>query len=98
METYVRLVQETIEARAKEEQSAFDDLGGEEKTLVCMNLLKTIDQLVSSLEKAPVSLAEVELIVAPALELTIRANLVGESFVPRVRAGLTLCRAVRRGL
>lgn len=98
METYVRLVQETIEARAKEEQSAFDDLGGEEKTLVCMNLLKTIDQLVSSLEKAPVSLAEVELIVAPALELTIRANLVGESFVPRVRAELTLCRAVRRGL
>lgn len=50
----------------------------EEKTLVCMNILKTVDQLVSSLETAPLSLDKVEAIVAPALEFTVRNNLVGE--------------------
>lgn len=79
MSTYIRLVQEMLETRAKEAEAEtlYDELGSEEKTLVCMNLLKTIDQLVTSLDKSPTSLARVEGLVLPGLELTIRHNLVG---------------------
>lgn len=79
MATYVRLIRETLESRTREAEAGtlYDELGGEEKTLVCMNILKTIDQLVGSLEKSPVSLAKVEETVLPGLELTIRHNLLG---------------------
>ena len=41
-----------------------------------MNILKTIDQLTSSLDGTDL-LVQVENIVAPALEVTLRNNLVG---------------------
>lgn len=72
-------MQESLEAREKEEDVGYEGAYDEEKTLVCMNILKTIDQLVSSLESAPASLDKVEAIIAPALEFTVRSNLVGES-------------------
>lgn len=83
MATYARLIRETLEARTREAEAGtlYDELGGEEKTLVCMNILKTIDQLVGSLEKSPASLAKVEAIVLPGLEATIRHNLLGELLV-----------------
>jgi hypothetical protein len=49
----------------------------DEKTLVQMNILKTIDQLVTSLEGTEL-LPKIEGIIGPALEMTIRNNLVGE--------------------
>lgn len=78
IESYRRLVQESLEAREKEEEVGYEGAYDEEKTLVCMNILKTIDQLVSSLESAPASLDKVEAIIAPALEFTVRSNLVGK--------------------
>lgn len=42
-----------------------------------MNILKTIDQLTSSLDGTEL-IAKVEAIIAPALEVTLRNNLVGE--------------------
>lgn len=79
MATYVRLIHETLEARERERgnPSQYEDVGAEEKTLVCMNILKTVDQLIGSLEKAPESLARIEEIIVPGLALTIRHNFVG---------------------
>lgn len=50
----------------------------EEKTLVCMNILKTLDELVSSLESIPESLDQVEAIIAPVLHYTVQMNHVGQ--------------------
>ena len=75
MTTYVRLIQEIVEIRNREGDIDFDE-AGEEKTYVCMSLLQTISQLVSSLEKSPESLRQIEAVVAPGLEMTISNNLV----------------------
>ena len=74
MTTYVRLIREIVEVRAREDVD-FDD-AGEEKTYVCMSLLQTISQLVGSLEKSPESLRQIEAVVAPGIEMTISNNLV----------------------
>ncbi|KAK4703327.1 hypothetical protein P7C70_g2895, partial [Phenoliferia sp. Uapishka_3] len=75
--SYSRLVRESHEIREKQEQmDSYDGGFDDEKTLVCMNLLKTIEQLVSSLAKNPESLARVEELVTPALLFTVQNNLV----------------------
>ncbi|GAA5868690.1 hypothetical protein JCM8547_003784 [Rhodosporidiobolus lusitaniae] len=76
VESYRRLLQETLEAREKDPSSLeYDD----EKTLVCMNVLKTIEQLVSSVREKKDLVAEIEKAVVPLLEATIR-NAVVELF------------------
>ncbi|KAM0754334.1 ARM repeat-containing protein [Meredithblackwellia eburnea MCA 4105] len=75
--SYSRVIRESLDAREKADQEdeyegTFDD----EKTLVCMNILKTVESLVSSLAKNPVSLARVEELIAPALLYTVQNNLV----------------------
>lgn len=71
-----------IEGREKEETSGgnYDNSYEDEKTMVCMSILKTLDGLISSLDGSPVALDSVESIVAPVLEFTVRNNLVGEYF------------------
>ena len=69
-------MKESLEARERDpEKSAldFDD----EKMLVQMNILKTIEQLTSSLEGTDL-LDKVEATIAPALEVVIRNNMVGK--------------------
>ncbi|GAA6019455.1 hypothetical protein JCM10207_001394 [Rhodosporidiobolus poonsookiae] len=75
VESYRRLLQETLEAREKDESEFADD----EKTLVQMNVLKTIEQLVSSVREKKELVHEIEKSVAPLLEATIR-NAVVELF------------------
>ncbi|KAK4050929.1 Nonsense-mediated mRNA decay protein 5 [Microbotryomycetes sp. JL221] len=77
-ESFNRLVQESLEQRQKtlnqpneEEEINFDD----EKMLVQMNLLKTIEQLICSLEGTEL-LDKVELSIVPALEIVIRNQMV----------------------
>lgn len=69
-------MQESLEARDRESDGVADY--DDEKVLVQMNILKTIDQLVSSLEGTEL-LPQVEAIIGPALDVTIRNNLVGTS-------------------
>lgn len=77
-------MRESNEVREKAEAADNYDGGfDDEKTLVCMNILRTIEQLVSSLAKSPESLAKVEALVAPALDFTVRNSLVGV-FAPPV--------------
>ncbi|KDE03158.1 hypothetical protein MVLG_06352 [Microbotryum lychnidis-dioicae p1A1 Lamole] len=68
--SYTRLIHESIEARARSNPDDESLLYGDEKTLVQMNLLKTIEQLTVSLEGTPM-LDQIEAIVAPALQITI---------------------------
>lgn len=73
-DSFSRLVRESLEARERNQESHdYDD----EKMMVQMNILKTIEQLISSLDGTDL-LVQVENIVAPALEVTLRNNLVGE--------------------
>jgi len=73
--SYQRLLQETLEAREKEENGGEPDYD-DEKTLVKMNLLKTLDQLVSGVQERPDLLAELEAVIAPILEATLRHNVI----------------------
>lgn len=74
-DSFSRLIRESIEARDRTGDNLdYDD----EKMLVQMNILKTIDQLTSSLDGTEL-ITKVEAIIAPALEVTLRNNLVGES-------------------
>ncbi|GAA5825525.1 hypothetical protein JCM3770_004314, partial [Rhodotorula araucariae] len=73
VESYRRLLQETLEAREKE---GADDLFDDEKTMVMMNVLKTIEQLVSSVREKKELVAEIEKSVAPLLEASIRNSVV----------------------
>ncbi|KAK4053547.1 Nonsense-mediated mRNA decay protein 5 [Microbotryomycetes sp. JL201] len=73
-ESFSRLVRESLEARERDpefESLNFDD----EKMLVQMNILKTIEQLTSSLEGTEL-LDKVEATIAPALEVVIRNHMV----------------------
>jgi len=73
-DSFSRLIRESLEARERTGDNLdYDD----EKMLVQMNILKTIDQLTSSLDGTEL-IAKVEAIIAPALEVTLRNNLVGE--------------------
>lgn len=73
-DSFSRLVRESLEARERTGDNLdYDD----EKMLVQMNILKTIDQLTSSLDGTEL-IAKVEAIIAPALEVTLRNDLVGE--------------------
>lgn len=76
IDSYVRLIRETIESRERntDDSNDFDD----EKILVQMNVLKTVDQLVSSLDDSPDLLDKVEAVITPALAITLQNNLVGQ--------------------
>lgn len=80
VESYRRLIQETLESREKS-GDAFD-YGEDEKTLVMMNVLKTIEQLISSVREKKELVAEMEKAVVPLLEVTIRNSVVGAPFRP----------------
>lgn len=70
------MIRETLEGRERhtEDSDDFDD----EKILVQINVLKTVDQLVASLEGSADLLDKVEIVIAPALEITLRNNIVGK--------------------
>ncbi|GJN87375.1 hypothetical protein Rhopal_000324-T1 [Rhodotorula paludigena] len=74
IESYRRLLQETLETRDQDAGvgGGYDD----EKTLVMMNVLKTIEQLVSSVREKKDLVAEIEKAVCPLLEATIRNSVV----------------------
>ncbi|GAA5932308.1 uncharacterized protein JCM15063_001186 [Sporobolomyces koalae] len=74
-ESYRRLLQETIEARDKDPSGGLD-VYDDEKTMVMMNVLKTIEQLVSSVRDKKDLVAQIEAMVAPLLEATIRQNVI----------------------
>jgi hypothetical protein len=75
VESFRRLLQETLESREKSGDAY--DYGDDEKTLVMMNVLKTIEQLVSSVREKKDLVAEMEKAVVPLLEVTIRNAVVG---------------------
>lgn len=79
-ESYRRLLQETIEARDKDPSGGLDAYD-DEKTMVMMNVLKTIEQLVSSVRDKKDLVAQIETMVAPLMEATIRQNVVGTTRV-----------------
>lgn len=58
---------ELLEARTKTEESSLDD----EKAMVCMNLFKTIDQMLAGLQDQPETLAAVTPIVLPLIETVV---------------------------
>ncbi|GAA5899248.1 hypothetical protein JCM8208_001596 [Rhodotorula glutinis] len=74
VESFGRQLQEHLEAREK------DPSGGEmyedERTMSMMNVLKTVEQLVSSVREKKELVAEIEKAVAPLLEATIRNSIV----------------------
>ncbi|GAA6009458.1 hypothetical protein JCM11491_003564 [Sporobolomyces phaffii] len=74
-ESYRRLLQETIEARDKDPSGGLDAYD-DEKTMVMMNVLKTIEQLVSSVREKKDLVAQIETMVVPLLEATIRQNVI----------------------
>jgi len=88
-ESYRRLLQETIEARDKDPSGGLDAYD-DEKTMVMMNVLKTIEQLVSSVRDKKDLVAQIETMVAPLMEATIRQNVVGtcSTLLSRVRSRL----------
>lgn len=51
----------------------------DERTMSMMNVLKTVEQLVSSVREKKELVAEIEKAVAPLLEATIRHSFVGAS-------------------
>ncbi|CEQ41895.1 SPOSA6832_03660, partial [Sporobolomyces salmonicolor] len=75
-ESYRRLLQETLEAREKDPNGGLDAYD-DEKTLVMMNVLKTIEQLVSSVRQKKDLVAQIEAMMAPLMEATIRNSVVG---------------------
>ncbi|GAA5946962.1 hypothetical protein JCM3765_002093 [Sporobolomyces pararoseus] len=74
-ESYRRLLQETIEARDKDPSGGLD-VYDDEKTMVMMNVLKTIEQLVSSVRDKKDLVAQIETMIVPLLEATIRQNVI----------------------
>ncbi|GAA5868463.1 hypothetical protein JCM1840_007004 [Sporobolomyces johnsonii] len=74
-ESYRRLLQETLEAREKDPNGGLD-VYDDEKTLVMMNVLKTIEQLVSSVRQKKDLVAQIEAMIAPLMEATIRNSVV----------------------
>lgn len=73
-------MQETIEARDKDPSGGLD-VYDDEKTMVMMNVLKTIEQLVSSVRDKKDLVAQIETMIVPLLEATIRQNVIGELFI-----------------
>ncbi|GAA6059439.1 hypothetical protein JCM10212_005378 [Sporobolomyces blumeae] len=71
-ESYRRLLQETLESRDKDPSGL--DSYEDEKTMVMMNVLKTIEQLISSVRDKKDLVAQIETLVAPLMEATIRQS------------------------
>ncbi|BGP23398.1 nonsense-mediated mRNA decay protein [Rhodotorula toruloides] len=74
VESYRRLLQETLETRDKDPSGI--DTYDDEKTMVMMNVLKTIEQLISSAREKKELVAEIEKAVVPLIEATIRHSVV----------------------
>ncbi|GAA5829387.1 hypothetical protein JCM11251_005030 [Rhodosporidiobolus azoricus] len=72
--SYSRLLQETLDSRQKDPSGV--DVYDDEKTLVMMNNLKTIEQLVASVREKKDFVAEIEKAVVPLLEATISNGVV----------------------
>jgi hypothetical protein len=76
-----------VDARAKNDPSdllasgnlsdALDD--SDEKTLVAMNVLQTLETLLRSISTAPPIVAQLETILMPVLSLTIQHDFIGAS-------------------
>jgi hypothetical protein len=85
-DSYLRLLHEVVDARAKNDPSdllatgdfsdALDD--SDEKTLVAMNVLQTLETLLRSISTAPPIVAQLETILMPVLSLTIQHEFIGE--------------------
>lgn len=71
-------MQESLESRNNPNENGVESYD-DEKTLVMMNVLKTIEQLVSSAKDKKELVAEMEKGILPLLEATIRNQVVGES-------------------
>ncbi|TKA51096.1 hypothetical protein B0A53_05882 [Rhodotorula sp. CCFEE 5036] len=74
-ESYRRLLQESLESRNNPNENGVESYD-DEKTLVMMNVLKTIEQLVSSAKDKKELVAEMEKGILPLLEATIRNQVV----------------------
>lgn len=85
-DSYLRLLHEVVDARSKNDPSdllatgnfsdALDD--SDEKTLVAMNILQTLETLLRSISTAPPIVAQVETVLMPVLSLTIQHEFIGE--------------------
>ncbi|KWU42562.1 ARM repeat-containing protein [Rhodotorula sp. JG-1b] len=74
-ESYRRLLQESLESRNNPNENGVESYD-DEKTLVMMNVLKTIEQLVSSAKDKKELVTEMEKGILPLLEATIRNQVV----------------------
>jgi hypothetical protein len=72
----MRMMQESYEAREKIRPDE-DDLASEEKILACMGILKTLEQLVVTLENSHDRLGQIELVMLPVLEFALSKNFSG---------------------
>lgn len=70
-------MQESLESRNNPNENGVESYD-DEKTLVMMNVLKTIEQLVSSAKDKKELVTEMEKGILPLLEATIRNQVVGE--------------------
>jgi hypothetical protein len=85
-DSYLRLLNEIIDARAKHDPA--DLLAGgnlsdfaddaDEKTIVAMNYLQTLETLLRAISTAPPIVAQLETILMPVLSLTIQHEFVGK--------------------
>jgi hypothetical protein len=57
------------------------DPSGEEKTMVAMSLLKSMEQLSVALEQRPEMLLEIESYLIPCVNYTIENDFVGKQFI-----------------
>lgn len=85
-DSYLRLLHEVVDTRAKNDPTdllahgnfsdALDDT--DEKILVAMNTLQTLETLLRSIATAPPIVAQLEIILLPALLMTIQHEFIGQ--------------------
>lgn len=89
-DSYLRLLHEIIDTRAKNDPTdllangnltdALDDT--DEKTLVAMNILQTLETLLRAISTAPPIVAQLETILIPVLSLTVQHEFIGAWRIP----------------
>jgi hypothetical protein len=90
--SFMRMMQETYEVREKARPDE-DDVASEEKILACMGILKTLEQLVVTLENSHDRLGQIELVILPVLEFSLGKNFSGRDYLKHpwpVQCHLTL--------
>lgn len=84
-DSFLRLMNEIVETRAKHDpadllanglEGGLDDT--DEKTIVAMNILQTLETLLRSIATAPPIVAQVEIILMPILSMTVQHEFIGE--------------------